>query len=345
MYAQIRSTLAVMSLSFGLFAMGCGGAESSSDGSTSDPNESTANPSVTETATGRSATAAAIAGSTPEFSDNAPVLKDVYPQLTDGALRHARLVDLPAGVLLQAKGVSVTKADLDKELQQMPESMRENAFFILEQFATGELLTQLARQSVKNAESLQEEALFQQYFENLTSAVSVSDAEIKAFYDDNRGLVGDAALDQARDRIRQHLLQQKQQQLVEEHVTEIGKAMTIAVSADWIKEQAPRVLDNPVDKARGNGKPTFVNFGAQGCRPCDMMEPIREKLAEEYEGQLNVVFVHVRNQQMLASRYGVRGIPHLVFFDGDGKQVHTHTGFMPEKQIREWLHKIGVQDT
>lgn len=121
--------------------------------------------------------------------------------------------------------------------------------------------------------------------------------------------------------------------------------MTVAVSADWIKEQAPKVLDNAVDKARGNGKPTFVNFGAQGCRPCDMMDPIREKLAAEYEGQLDVVFVHVRKQQMLASRYGVRGIPHLVFFDADGKQVHTHTGFMPEEQIRKWLDKSGVKDT
>jgi len=71
------------------------------------------------------------------------------------------------------------------------------------------------------------------------------------------------------------------------------------------------------------------------------MEPIREKLAEEYKGRVDVVFVNVREQQALASRYNVKGIPHLVFFNANGDFVHIHTGFMPEEQIREWLKKSG----
>ncbi|MCA1808652.1 MAG: thioredoxin family protein [Lentisphaerae bacterium] len=38
----------------------------------------------------------------------------------------------------------------------------------------------------------------------------------------------------------------------------------------------------------------------------------------------------------------MRSIPHLFFFDKDGKQIHTHTGYMPKEQIEEWLAKCGV---
>lgn len=346
------SMLSLLGLAVLLLTSGCG---SSSDsvpneaqaGLTDDGEETTQSSETAPAASPSEAseTAEDAPTSAPDVPEDAPVLVDVYPTLTDGALRYVRLVDLPAGVLLQAKGVSMTKADLEKQLQKAPEQMRTNAFFIFEQGATRELLTELAQQRVEGADSMKEGELFQQYFETLTSPTSVSDAEVSIFYDENKGLVEKAPLDQVRDRIRQHLRQQKKQQLIETHITELGKEMTVAVSADWIAEQAPNVLDNPVDKARGNGKPTFVNFGAEGCKRCDRMEPIREKLAEEHEGQVDVVFVHVRKQQMLASRYGVRGIPHLVFFDADGKQVHTHTGFMPEEQIREWLEKSGVKDT
>lgn len=351
MTPQRISLLGMISFELMLSITGCGGAESSSEEKQStlpDTERKKTPPAKITSADSASGNTVASSGSSmdtpipaPAVPENAPVLGDAYPALTDGALRHARLVDLPAEVLLQAEGVSVTKADLEKA----PEQTRENAFFMLEQLATPNLLRVFARQRVNGAASLDEDQLLQHYFENMMDSISVSDAEVKAFYDENSGLVGNAPLEQTRDRIHNHLLQQKQQQLVEDHIAQLGKEMTVAVSVDWVAKQAPKALDNPVDSARGNGKPTFVNFGAKGCRPCDMMEPIREKLAEEYEGQLDVVFMHVREQQRLASRYGVRGIPHLVFFDADGKQVHTHTGFMPEEQIREWLQKIGVKDT
>lgn len=336
---------------------GCGNSEPSDDEAQVEPAgaDENINLQVAATSTGSPSesaedTVAASGTSTdasipaPDVPEDASVLQDVYPALTDGALRHARLVDLPADVLLQAEGVKVTKANLETELKEAPAQMRDKPFFLFEQVGTRDLLTALARQRVEEADALKEEELFQRYFDELTSTVSVSDDEVQAFYDENREMIGGAEIEQMRDRIRQHLLQQKQQQTVEKHVAELGKETTVGVSADWIAEQAPKVLDNPVDNARGNGKPTFVNFGAEGCKPCDMMSPIREKLAEQLKEHADVVFVNVREQQMLSSRYGVRGIPQLVFFDENGKEVHTHTGFMPEEQIREWLKKSGVTD-
>ena len=114
------------------------------------------------------------------------------------------------------------------------------------------------------------------------------------------------------------------------------------LAAGWTQEQAKLAMDNPVDKARASGKPSLVDFGSTGCRPCDMMAPILKTLEEKYKEKANVVFVHVREEQILASRYGISSIPVQIFFDKDGKEVFRHTGFYPQEEVEKKMAEIGV---
>ncbi len=109
-----------------------------------------------------------------------------------------------------------------------------------------------------------------------------------------------------------------------------------------LAKQAVLARDNPVDKARDSGKPSLVDFGATGCGPCDMMTPILENLKVKYEGKLNVLFVHVRERQILGAKYGIQTIPVQVFFDKDGKEVFRHVGFFPQEEIERKLAEMGV---
>ena len=281
----------------------------------------------------------------PELPDDAPVLADAHPMLAGGVLTHARLADLPAGVVLQARGLAVTQDDLQGEISQLPpearEQMRKNAFFVLEQKVTGDLLLARARQAT-GAGGLDEERLLRTYIDGIAQSVSVTDAEIEAFVEENRALVGDAPLDQLRPRVRQHLLQDKRQEAVESHLRDFGKDEPIALSRDWVAAQAALALDNPLDRARGSGKATFASFGADTCIPCQMMKPVREAMQEKYGDEVNVVYVHVNKDHMLASRYGVRGIPHLIFFDAAGEQVYEHSGVMTQEQVEAQLGKLGA---
>ncbi|MDD3805423.1 MAG: thioredoxin domain-containing protein, partial [bacterium] len=68
-----------------------------------------------------------------------------------------------------------------------------------------------------------------------------------------------------------------------------------------------------------------------------------ESVKTEYAGKLNVLFVHVRKEQILAARYGIESIPVQVFFDKDGKEIFRHTGFFPREQIVSKLAEIGVK--
>lgn len=61
-------------------------------------------------------------------------------------------------------------------------------------------------------------------------------------------------------------------------------------------------------------QPIVVDFWADWCGPCHMMSPIIEQLADEFQGQAKVGKLNVDDSATLATRYGIRSIPTLLFF-------------------------------
>lgn len=272
------------------------------------------------------------------------------PGLATSILTYARLSDLPAGVLLKAEAVTITDKDVAAEIARMPEAtqaqLKKNAFFVLENISTRQILTALAKTKLAeqgNALPADGQEIIQTYLKTLVATVDVTDAEVAKFYEENKDACGGATLDQVKDQIRQVVLQQKQQALIDEHIRTLGQRVRIEVSAAWTKEQAVLAKDNPVDKARASGKPSLVDFGSTGCRPCDMLAPILETLKTKYAGKANVLFVHVGQEQILAARYGIQTIPMQFFYDKDGKEVFRHIGFWPQAEIEKKLAEIGVR--
>jgi thioredoxin 1 len=82
----------------------------------------------------------------------------------------------------------------------------------------------------------------------------------------------------------------------------------------------------------------LVDFYADWCGPCQMLEPTVERLAEE--SAATVAKVDVDANQQLASAYGVRGVPTLVLFAG-GKQVEEIVGVKPEDQLRSLVESYA----
>jgi thioredoxin 1 len=271
--------------------------------------------------------------------------------LSSGPLAQARSVRLPDGLVFRSPSVQISRQEVAGEIAKAPErlrpQMRKNAFFVLEQLATRRLLLSEARAWAAKQnpplKSTSEDALLQRYLRTIAQGVSVRDAEVLAFYNRNKELVGEAPFEQVRENLRRYLLGEKQQAAVQEHVSGLAGRAVVEVDAAWTKQQCRLAMDNPVDKARRSGKPTLVDFGASGCRPCDMMTPILAALKKKYAGRLNVLFVHVQEEQILAARYGVRTIPVQVFFDKGGKEAFRHEGFFPQEEIERKLRETGLR--
>lgn len=83
----------------------------------------------------------------------------------------------------------------------------------------------------------------------------------------------------------------------------------------------------------------LVDFSANWCAPCRMMTPILDALAAEYAERARLVNVDADASPTLTARYGVRGLPTLLFFR-DGVVVDRITGTAPAGHVRERLDRL-----
>jgi thioredoxin 1 len=279
------------------------------------------------------------------LSAEAQTLGEAYPEFAEGVLKSAKMEKMDENVLLKAHGFEI-KASFAEELFGKVEpkdkkDLEKSMLFLLDQEATEKLLIQDAK-SMGIATEHPDEQMFQAYINRITQGVTVSEKAVRTFYDDNKEMVGGMPFDQVKDSIRGVLLQQKKQEALQDHIQKIAEKAQMRVNEDWVKKQVAMAGDNPLDRARLSGRPTMVQFSANGCGPCEMMKPIVKKLKKKYEGTINIVYIPVTENQMLAKRFNVTAVPVQVFFDKAGKKVHHHMGFMAEADILNQFKKMGA---
>lgn len=87
------------------------------------------------------------------------------------------------------------------------------------------------------------------------------------------------------------------------------------------------------------GQPVLVDFYSPTCGPCRMLAPTIAKLAEQYEGRAGVYKVNVEALPELASRYGIQGVPSVLFFQ-KGEEVNRLVGLRPQDAYSVVLDRL-----
>ena len=107
----------------------------------------------------------------------------------------------------------------------------------------------------------------------------------------------------------------------DEETAATEKPMTRVVhitKADFLK----KVYDfekNPDEWKYLGSQPAIVDFYADWCGPCRQLSPVLDELAKEYSGKLTIYKVNVDNERGLATFFGIRSIPTLLFIPMKGK--------------------------
>lgn len=115
--------------------------------------------------------------------------------------------------------------------------------------------------------------------------------------------------------------------------TAITSSQTSIIMAKVMTEQNFKSI---VDE----GLPVVIDFSATWCGPCQKVSPIIDELATDYEGRVNICKCDVDENADLASQFGVRNIPTVIFLKGGelvGRQVGAGTKDSYIKTIEDTL--------
>ena len=88
----------------------------------------------------------------------------------------------------------------------------------------------------------------------------------------------------------------------------------IVLSSSDFTELITDLYDEKGFSYKGN-TPCIVDFYANCCGPCRQIQPMMERMAKKYQGKLIIYKLNVDNAREICDRFGIQGIPTLMFFN------------------------------
>lgn len=86
-------------------------------------------------------------------------------------------------------------------------------------------------------------------------------------------------------------------------------------------------------------KPCIIDFYADWCGPCKAIAPVLEELANDYEGKIIIYKINTEKEQELASAFGIRSIPSLLFCPMDGTPQMAQ-GALPKQVFKQAIDEL-----
>jgi len=121
---------------------------------------------------------------------------------------------------------------------------------------------------------------------------------------------------------------QDEEKIIPEHLT-----------VETFKEKVFDYEKNPDKWVYEGDKPCIIDFYADWCKPCKLIAPIMEELANEYKGQITIYKVNTEKQRELSKIFGIRSIPSVLFVPMEG-QPQMSQGALPKESFKQAIDEF-----
>ena len=97
--------------------------------------------------------------------------------------------------------------------------------------------------------------------------------------------------------------------------------------------------DNFQEVIKGTDKLVLVDFWAEWCGPCKSLAPALEDASNDLGEKIAVYKINIDDNPVTPAKYGVRGVPTIVFFR-NGEEVDRQVGLLPKSKLYEKIEKV-----
>lgn len=120
---------------------------------------------------------------------------------------------------------------------------------------------------------------------------------------------------------------------------EVKKMGTIHLTKAEFISKVANYEANPTEWKYLGDKPCIIDFYASWCGPCKTIAPILEDLANEYNGQIYIYKINTEEEQELASAFGIRSIPTILFCPMNGAPQMAQ-GALPKDAFKKAIEDV-----
>lgn len=175
---------------------------------------------------------------------------------------------------------------------------------------------------------------------------NISEQEVDWFYRRHKKEFGGKKLSEVEGVIRRVLLVRKHVTVLNRLVQELYQKASINIFEENLPTGGSSLLVTSSKKefleAISSGRPTIANFGSHYCPPCVRLQPVLKSLRNKCEGRINIITIEVDKEKDLATQYGIRLIPTLIFFNAKGHEIYRSVGFVKQKAIEEKIKELNM---
>jgi len=98
--------------------------------------------------------------------------------------------------------------------------------------------------------------------------------------------------------------------------------------------------DNWNQEVVNSDKPVLVDFWAPWCGPCRALAPTIDKIATQFAGRVKVGKLNTDEHGDMAAKYGISGIPQVLFFKGGDQPQERVVGLQSEAALVKVVNKV-----